>query len=344
MAGADAATGDDLLQEKPDGLYCPAGDFYVDPWGAVRRAVITHAHGDHARAGAESYLCAKASAPLLRRRFGTDAVIESQPYGEVLTLGGVRLSFHPAGHVIGSAQVRIEGPGGVWVVSGDYKRVSDPTCAAFEPVRCDTFITESTFGLPIFRWDPADTVIAEVLAWWNENIAAERASVLFCYTLGKAQRVLAELARLTDRRALVHGAMAPVIDVYRAAGVRMLDTATVVERGRGASCAGELVLAPLMARGTPWMRRLGDFSDAFVSGTMRIRGVRRQRNVDRGFVLSDHADWPDLLRTVEDVGASRVLASHGYSEPFARYLRMQGIVSGVIRTAWESEAAAPEPV
>jgi putative mRNA 3-end processing factor len=313
-----------MLEEKPDGLYCAAGDFYIDPWGPVRRAVITHAHGDHARAGAEAYLCAEPSVPLLLKRFGTGAAIESQPYGAVVTLGGVH----------------VDGRDGTWVVSGDYKRAADPTCAPFEPVPCDTFISESTFGLPIFTWDRTDAVIAELLAWWNENLEAGRASVLFCYTLGKAQRVLAELARVTDRRVLVHGAMAPIIDVYRAAGVNMLETTTVVERARGASCAGELILAPLLARGTPWMRRLGAFSDAFASGTMRIRGVRRQRNVDRGFVLSDHADWPDLLRTIKEVGAVRVLTTHGYPEPLARYLASQGIDSGVIRTAWESEGDA----
>jgi len=176
-----------------------------------------------------------------------------------------------------------------------------------------------------------------VLSWWDENRAAGRASVLFCYTLGKAQRLLAELARVADRRALIHGALAPYLDVYRAAGVRMLETSTLVERARGSSCAGELVLAPIMARGTPWMRRLGAFSDAFASGTMRIRGVRRQRNVDRGFVLSDHADWPDLLQTVADVGAPRVLTTHGYPEPLAHFLATQGFETGVIRTAWESE-------
>ncbi len=334
-----------MLQEKPDGLYCPAGDFYIDPWGRVRRAVITHAHGDHARQGAGSYLCADVSAPLLLRRFGTGVVIESKPYGETVTIGDVRVSFHPAGHILGSAQVRVEGESGVWVVSGDYKRAPDPTCPAFEPVRCDTFVTESTFGLPIYRWDPPELVMADVLAWWNENREADRASLLFCYAIGKAQRVLAELARITDRPVLVHGAMLPFLDVYRAAGVRMLDASAVIERARGTSCAGELILAPLFARGTPWMRRLGQFSDAFVSGTMRIRGVQRQRNVDRGFVLSDHADWPDLLRTIGEVGPRRVLATHGYPEPFARFLQGKGIDSGVIRTAWESEAdAASEPV
>jgi putative mRNA 3-end processing factor len=308
----------------------------------VDRALITHAHGDHARAGAAAYLCAAPTVPLLRRRFGAAAAIEAQPYGAPITLGSVRVTFHPAGHVLGSAQIRLESEAGVWVVSGDYKRAGDPTCDPFEPVPCDTFITESTFGLPIFRWDPAAAVMADLLAWWDDNRAAGRASLLFCYTLGKAQRVLAELARLTDRRALIHGAMAAFLDIYRAAGVQMLETSTVVERARGSSCAGELVLAPIMARGTPWMRRLGDLSDALASGLMRVRGVRRQRAYDRGFVLSDHADWPALLDTIVASGAGRVLATHGHAEPLARFLREQGVDAGVMRTAWEDEGSADE--
>jgi putative mRNA 3-end processing factor len=328
-----------MLLETGNGLYCPDGDFYIDPWGAVARAVITHAHGDHARPQSAAYLCADSCAPLLRRRFGPDASIDSRPYGVAVTLGATRVSFHPAGHILGSAQVRIEGPHGVWVISGDYKRDADPTCPPFEPIACDTFITESTFGLPIYRWDPVPAVISEIFAWWEDNRAGGLASVLFCYTLGKAQRLLAELATVTDRPVLAHGMMLPMIAAYREAGVRMLDASLLVERPRGIACAGELIIAPLSARGTPWMRRIGDFSDAFVSGTMRVRGVRRQRNVDRGFVLSDHADWPSLLRTVAEVGAPRVLATHGHPEPLSRFLAAQGVESGVIRTAWEGEGS-----
>jgi putative mRNA 3-end processing factor len=328
-----------LLQETPEGLYCAAGDFFLDPWGGVQRALITHAHGDHARPGSHSYLCVDTCAPLLKRRLGPDTIIESIPYGEVVHLGTTHVSFHPAGHILGSAQVRIEGPGGVWVVSGDYKRASDPTCVPFEPIRCDTFVTESTFGLPIFRWEATSEVMANLVAWWDENRAAGRASLLFCYTIGKAQRILAELAHMIERRVLVHGAMTFMIEAYREAGVRMLQTESVVDLPRGRSPAGELILAPLMARGTPWMRRLGEYSDAFASGTMRVRGVKRQRNVDRGFVLSDHADWPALLQTIDDVGAHRVLATHGHSEPLARFVAGRGLDSGVLRTAWEGEAS-----
>jgi len=329
-----------VLQETPDGLYCPAGNFYIDPWGAVDRAIITHGHGDHARTGSRAYLCASPCRAVLEQRLEPGTTIESAPYNQNIQLGGVTVSFHPAGHILGSAQIRVEGPGGVWVVSGDYKREADPTCDGFEPVRCDTFITESTFGLPIFRWDPAAQVIADLVRWSESNRAAGMTSVLFCYTLGKAQRVLAALADVVDRPVLVHGAMMAMTDIYRRAGVRMAPTELLVERGRQQPLAGELVLAPLLARGTPWMRRLGDFSDAFASGTMRVRGMRRQRNVDRAIVLSDHADWPALLETIREVGASRVLTTHGYPEALARYLRTQGIESGTIRTAWEGEAAS----
>jgi putative mRNA 3-end processing factor len=331
-----------MLIETAQGLYCPDGDFHIDPWGSVPRALITHAHGDHARAGSTAYLCTDQCAPLLRRRFGTDAVIETAGYGRATTLGSTRVSFHPAGHVLGSAQIRIEGGGGVWVVSGDYKRAPDPTCAPFEPVPCDTFITESTFALPIYRWDATGDVIADLLAWWNENRDRGLTSIVFCYTIGKAQRLLAELARVTDRPVLVHGMMVPTIDVYRSLGVAMLETQTLIERPRGTSLAGELVLAPPSARGTPWMRRLGDLSDALTSGLMRVRGVRRQRAYDRGFVLSDHADWPALLDTVTATGAGRVIATHGHAEPLARFLNEHGIQSSVMRTAWENEGGADD--
>ncbi len=331
-----------FLSESASGLFCARGAFHIDPWEPVARALITHAHADHARPGSAAYLCAAPAEPLLRRRLGAEARIESLPYGAPLTLGAVRASFHPAGHVLGSAQIRLESTEGVWVVAGDYKRAADPTCTPFEPLRCDTFITEATFGLPIYRWDPTAAVVDDIANWWQGNGDDGRTSVLFCYTLGKAQRILAELMRVTDRPVYVHGMMLGMIEAYRDAGVAMLPVRPVIERAKGArstaaSFAGELVLAPLSARGTPWMRRLGDVSDAFASGLMRVRGVRRQRGFDRGFVLSDHADWPALLQTVADTGASRVLATHGYADPLARYFSDRGLQAGTIRTAWEGE-------
>lgn len=331
-----------FLSDSDRGLFCDSGGFHIDPWLPVARALITHAHGDHARPGSAAYLCAAPGEPLLRRRLGGEARIESVPYGVPLRIGDVRVSFHPAGHILGSAQIRFEAAEGVWVAAGDYKRAADPTCAPFETIRCDTFITESTFGLPIYRWDPTETIVAEIDGWWQANRDAGRASVLFCYTLGKAQRLLAELMRVTDRPVFVHGMMQGMIDAYRDAGVAMLPVRPVIERAKGtrgsaASFAGELVLAPISARATPWVRRLGDLSDAFASGLMRVRGIRRQRGFDRGFVLSDHADWPALLETIADTGAARVLATHGHAEPLARHLSDTGLDAGIIRTAWEGE-------
>jgi putative mRNA 3-end processing factor len=318
-------------------LYCEAGGFHIDPWLPVDRAIITHAHGDHARPGSRAYLCAEQCAPLLRRRL-PDAIVEHQPWGRQTTIGDVIVSFHPAGHILGSAQVRLEHRGAVWVVSGDYKRAPDPTCAAFEVVPCHTFVTEATFALPVYTWDPAATVIAEIADWWAANRADGRASVLFCYVLGKAQRLLAELRGIAPEPIRLHGAMAALTDVYRAHGIALAPAERIREDERGRALAGALVLAPLSARGTPWMRRLPHPSSAFASGLMRVRGVRRQRSFDRGFVLSDHADWGALLDTIDATGASRVLVTHGWSDAFARFLSERGLETGTLRTAFEGEA------
>ena len=332
-----------VVERTSAGLHCAAGGFHIDPWGAVARAVITHAHADHLRAGAEAYLCAAPSLPLVRHRLGADARIESLPYGTPLVLDGVRVSFHPAGHMLGSAQVRIEHRGEVWVVSGDYKRAADPTCEAFEPQACHTFVTEATFALPVFRWAPPAVVADDIVAWWDDMRAAARPAVLFAYALGKAQRLLAELAARTDRPVYVHGALEGLERIYRHAGVRLPETRRATEEARGRSFAGELVLAPLSARGSLWMRRFGDHASAFASGWMRLRGARRRRGYDRGFPLSDHADWDALLTTIAATGARRVFVTHGYSDTLARYLREQGLDAHVWRTLYEGEEGDVTP-
>lgn len=329
-----------LVEPTPRGLYCAAGDFFIDPWEAVERAVITHAHGDHLRPGSRAYLCSTAAAPVVRHRLGGDAHIQAVPYGETVDIGGVRVSLHPAGHILGSAQVRLERQGEVWVISGDYKRAPDPTCPPFEPQRCHVFITEATFALPIFRWDPPRQTVAEILQWWADTRAAGRPAVLFAYALGKAQRLLAELASESDRPVYVHGALMDLIDIYRAAGVRMVPAVRAAEEQRGRSFAGELIVAPLMARGSLWMRRFGDHSSAFASGWMRVRGARRRRAYDRGFALSDHADWDGLLATIVESGAERVSATHGYTDALARYLAERGIAAEGWRTMYEGEPDA----
>jgi putative mRNA 3-end processing factor len=332
----------DLVVSTSAGLWCPRGGFHVDPWGPAALALVTHAHADHARPGSDAYVCAESCLPLLRRRLGDGAGIRAVPYGEPLVFGDVRVSFHPAGHVRGSAQIRIEAAGEVWVVSGDYKRASDPSCEPFEVVPCDVFVTEATFGLPIYRWEEPALVSAEILTWWNDCRERGRPALLFGYALGKAQRILAELARLAEpnRRVLTHGAVEALVGVYREAGVAMLPTEHVGEPVRGRSFAGELILAPPSAAGSPWVRRFRDAETAFASGWMRVRGTRRRRNFDRGFVLSDHADWRALLRTIEQTRARRVLVTHGYAEELARYLRETGLDAQALQTPFEGEADA----
>ena len=322
-----------MIVDSEQGLFCPDGGFHLDPLLPVERAVLTHAHGDHARAGSGAYLCTPETAALLRRRLG-DASIETLRQGERRVVGSVTVSLHPAGHMLGSAQVRIEGRAGVWVVSGDYKREPDPSCAPFEPLRCDAFVTEASYALPLFRWDEPAALAREIVAWWQGNPAT---SVLFCYALGKAQRLLAEIARISDRPVWVHGMVEPFAQVYREHGVRLAETRHVGdERG----LKGELVLAPITARGTPWMKRFRSFEQAFASGILRIRGTRRRRGFDRGFVVSDHADWPGLLRTIRETGAQRVYAMHGHRDALVRYLReVEGIDAAPIGRA---QPADPE--
>lgn len=331
-----------VISPTSSGLYCAAGGFYIDPWEPVERAVITHAHGDHLRPGCGAYLCSAASERLVRHRLGAEGAVSAVPYGKRVSLDGVQVSLHPAGHMLGSAQVRVEHRGEVWVASGDYKRAADPTCAPFEPQRCHAFITEATFALPIFRWDPPAQTVAAICGWWDEMRAAGRPAVLFAYAVGKAQRLLAELAACTDRTVYVHGALADAIDIYRDAGVRLVPTRRATEEARGRSFGGELIVAPLSARGSTWMRRFGDHSSAFASGWMRVRGARRRRAYDRGFALSDHADWDDLLATVRDTGAERVFATHGYTAALARLLAERGLDAAPWRTHYEGEPESAE--
>jgi putative mRNA 3-end processing factor len=325
-----------LIEPDAGGLYCEAGGFHIDPWQPVVRAIITHAHGDHLRAGSAAYLCSHPTRALLTARLGAVSV-SSLAYGEAVDMNGVTVSLHPAGHILGSSQVRVEHRGEVWVVSGDYKRAPDPTCTPFEPVTCHTFVTEATFALPPFRWDPPATTVREICDWWDETRAAGRAAVLFAYALGKAERVLAELARCTDRPVYVHGALTDLVEVYRAEGVALVPTQRATEEARGKSFAGELIVAPLSARGSTWMRRFGDHSSAFASGWMRIRGARRRRGYDRGFALSDHADWGGLIETIAATSATRVFVTHGYTHQLTRFLAERGLDAHAWHTQYEGE-------
>jgi len=330
-----AGTRVDLVIARPEGLYCPAGGFYIDPWRPVDRAVVTHAHSDHARTGSNHYLATESAEAVLRARLG-DVNLQLLPYGRVIEHHGVRVSLHPAGHVLGSAQVRLEVGGEVWVVSGDYKLDHDDTCAGFEPVRCHTFITESTFGLPIYRWTPQAELFAGINGWWRANADAGRASVMFCYAFGKAQRILRGLDHSIGP-ILVHGAVSPLNEAYRSTGVELPATPRLTEVTDTAVIRRSMVLAPPSAQGTPWMRRLGDHADAFASGWMLLRGNRRRRGVDRGFVLSDHADWPGLQTAIRETGAERVIVTHGSVSTMVRWLQEQGLQAAGFVTQYGDE-------
>jgi putative mRNA 3-end processing factor len=336
----------DLIAVRPEGLYCAAGDFYIDPWRPVGRAVITHAHGDHARAGSAHYLAAQPSAHVLRARL-RDLSLDTLSYGTRIRVRDVTVSLHPAGHVLGSAQVRIEHRGEVWVVSGDYKLDRDPTCDPFESVRCDAFVSESTFGLPIYRWREPAQVVADIAAWWHGNAEADRVSVLYCYAFGKAQRIEAELAAagVLDTGPLVlHGAIEVLNDAYRASGVMLPAGQRVTDVAKSA-LRRALVLAPPSAAGTPWLRRFGDLSDGLASGWMQLRGARRRRALDRGFALSDHADWPQLNAAIDATGASRIIVTHGQVPTMVRWLGERGLHAQAFETefddAGEDEATLP---
>ena len=307
-----------LITLRDQGLYCRAGDFYIDPWKPVHRALITHAHADHARTGHGHYLATHASLPILRHRLGDDFQIRGVDYGEVVNLGAVEISFHPAGHVLGSAQIRVASPNEVWVISGDFKRSPDPSCTPFEIVPCDHFISEATFALPVYRWAPGRETVAEIFRWWQSHPGT---SILFCYAFGKAQRILAELARFTDRRVYLHGAMTELTRLYREQGVAMVPTKAVMDEEKTYPFSGDLVLAPPSAHRSPWMKRFKQMRTGFASGWMRIRGNRRRRGYEHGFVLSDHADWPALIDTIKATGARKIWLTHGQHEILARYLR-----------------------
>jgi len=325
-----------LLRPTDRGLYCEAGDFYVDPWAAVDRAIVTHGHSDHTTWGCSRYLTAAPGIGVLRERLGAAAVIEGVAYGAPVSLHGVRVSLHPAGHILGSAQVRIEYQGQVCVVSGDYKTDPDPTCAPFEPVHCHTFVTESTFGLPIYRWPAQAQVFDDVNAWWRANQHAGKASLLLGYGLGKAQRLLAGLDPSIGP-IFTHGTVEKFTATYRMAGVMLPPTCYVGAAASDTDWTRAVIVAPPAADASVWARRFGPRSTAFVSGWMLVRGARRRRAVDRGFPLSDHVDWPGLLATIDATGAEQVWVTHGYSGVVERWLQDRGIDARTVATRFEGE-------
>lgn len=332
-----------FLNFNENGIYCAQADVYIDPWKPVNKAIITHAHADHARPGHQHYLAHKDSLPVMRHRLGQDIRTQGLDYGEVINIKGVKLSLHPAGHIPGAAQVRLEYRGEIWVVSGDYKLQPDPFTRDFEAVSCHHFITESTFGLPVYRWPAADEVFEEIRQWHLANREKGRVSVLGAYSLGKAQRVMAGLAEFAP--IYTHGAIENTNEVLRKQGLALPETRYIDADVGKKELSGALVICPPSAIGSAWMRKLGPTSTGFCSGWMTLRGTRRRRAADRGFVLSDHADWDGLNRAVRATGAENIYVTHGYKDLFSRWLREEyGLNARAVDTLYEGESVDADSI
>ncbi len=325
-----------LLEFTDKGIYCAPADVYIDPWKPVERALITHGHAGHSRPGHKHYLCAETAKPVIRYRLG-EVPIQTIRFGETIAHNGVSFSFHPAGHILGSAQIRVEYRGEIWVVSGDYKLENDGLSEPFEPVRCHTFITESTFGLPIYRWQEQSLVFEEINAWWRKNKAERKVSLLTAYALGKAQRLMRGLDDSIGP-IFTHGAIENTNQVMRRQGVRLPKAKRVSGKFKKEDYIGGMVIAPPSALNAPWMRKFKPLSIGMASGWMALQGTRRQRAADCGFVLSDHADWDGLNQAVTATGAERIIVTHGYTNIFTRWLREErGLEAHEAQTEFKGE-------
>jgi putative mRNA 3-end processing factor len=325
-----------VLEFNDRGIYCRKADVFLDPWKPVKKALITHGHADHAGWGHEQYLCTTSAGPVIQHRLQITHQLQTVNYGEKIVINGVQFSFHPAGHIPGSAQIRVECNGEVWVFSGDYKLQPDNLSEPFEPVKCDVFISESTFGLPIYKWKPQQEVFEDINRWWKKNQEDGKVSVIAGYSLGKAQRILKNIDASLGK-IFVHGAVDNITTILRNQNIFLPPTFRVTPDMKRKDFEGALVVCPPSAVGSPWLRRFDPFSLGITSGWMNLRGARRRRGADRGFVLSDHADWDDLNSAIHETGAHRVFITHGYSEIFSKWLQEQGIESSEVKTQYEGE-------
>ena len=325
-----------LLQFTGKSIYCSHADVHIDPWIPVDLAIITHAHSDHARPGSKHYLAHKDSEPVLRLRLGADISLQTVEYGEKFVINGVVFSLYPAGHIIGSAQVRVEYKGEVWVASGDYKLEDDKVCTPFEPVKCNVFITESTFGLPIYKWQPQQEIFSEIDNWFSQNRLEDKASILMGYSLGKMQRILKGI-QLPEGPIYAHGAIYTLNETLRQAGFDLPELTLVTKETDKKLFRGSLVLAPPSVDSSTWIKKFNPYSLGYCSGWMALRGAKNRRAVDQGFILSDHVDWPDLNTAVIESGAEKVYVTHGYTSIFSRWLNENGIEAGEVHTMYGNE-------
>ena len=324
-----------LLAFNDKGIYCAQADVYLDPWRPVDKAIISHGHADHSRWGHKKYITQHSNIPI-KYRLG-DINVSGKDWSETFTINNVKFSFHPAGHIIGSAQIRVEYKGEVWVFTGDYKTEDDGVATPYEPVKCHTFITECTFGLPAFKWQPQDEVFAEINNWWQQNQSDGRTSVIFGYSLGKAQRLLKYLDTSIGK-IYTHGAIENMTEVLRPQ-LEMPKTTRITRDIKKEEIKGNIVVAPPSAHGTPWIKKMVPYVTASASGWMTFRGARRRRAIDRGFVLSDHCDWQGLLSSIKETGAEKIICTHGYTDIFSRYLREIGYDARTEQTQYEEENA-----
>jgi putative mRNA 3-end processing factor len=323
-----------LLAFNQNGIYCAKADVYLDPWRKVDKAIISHGHADHSRWGNKKYITHHDNIPIMKHRLGEIDVM-GKAYGESFTINTVKFSLHPAGHVIGSSQIRVEHQGEVWVFTGDYKDEVDGVCTPYEPVKCHTFITECTFGLPAFKWKPQAEVMTDINEWWQSNKADGRTSVLFGYSLGKAQRLLKHLdTNIGD--IYTHGAIENMTNVLRTL-VDFPETKLITRETTKKELSGNLVLAPPSAHGGTWIRKMVPYVTASASGWMTFRGARRRRAIDKGFVMSDHCDWDGLLNSIKATECEKVICTHGYTDIFSRYLREIGYDARTEATQYENE-------
>lgn len=332
-----------MLSFDDYGIYCAQAGVYIDPWKPVSHAIITHAHSDHARWGMGSYLAHHLAVPVLRLRLGNDIKVQGLHYGETIYINGVKVSLHPAGHIWGSAQVRMEYKGEVWVVSGDYKLQHDGTSTPFETVRCHSFITESTFGLPVYHFPAPVTVHDDINAWWRSNNAEGKNSVLLAYALGKAQRVIAHLDPAIGP-IYTHGAVDNINKLYQHYAGQLPDTVRIDNSVERKAIKGAMIIAPPSAAGTPWLRSLRPYQWGICSGWMQLRGTRRRRGADRGFILSDHADWQQLNTAIKSTEAQNIYVTHGYKSIYARWLQTEyGLNATEVETLYTGEALEETP-
>ena len=334
-----------LISFTDKGLFCEKGNFYIDPWKPVEKAIITHGHSDHAYFGHKHYLCHTDTKPILQLRLGSNSY-DTYDWNESLFINGVKVSLHPAGHIIGSSQIRLEYNNDVWVVSGDYKTEDDGISGKYEPIKCNTFITESTFGLPLYKWKPQEEIYNNIITWINKNKENGKASILLAYSLGKAQRVL-QAIKETAQTIYAHGAVFNMQQTLINAGWKLTPIVRVTPETPKELLKGAVVIAPPSADGTAWMKKFQPYSVGVCSGWMQVRGNARRRNVDAGFPLSDHADWDGLLQSVKATGAEKLFVTHGFQSAFSRYCNEENIaIAAEVKTQYgnEDEEVAAEAI